>query len=77
MLVYLDDTFCISHVPRLPIKEISYQFSFKKDKVALPEVYLGARLEEKIFNALKIWNIFSREYIGEAIKLLERQLEKQ
>ena len=55
-----------------PMEEISSQFRFKKDKIAPPDIYLGAKLEENLLNQRKVCKIFSTEYIKASIDVAER-----
>ena len=57
MLVYVDDLLCVSQDPTLPMKEVSEVLRFKKDKIAPPEFYLGAKLERKNLNGKEVWTM--------------------
>ena len=77
MLVYVDDLLCISHEPAVPMKEISAVLRFKKDKIAPPEMYLGATLEQKVLNGKKAWKMSSKEYIKVAVDIATKGAEKR
>jgi len=77
ILVYVDDILCTSHDPKATMKEIQgKKVKFKKNKVAPPEVYLGATLQEKKLNDFKCWTMMSHTYLKAAFENVERQLPK-
>ena len=47
ILCYIDDVLGISIDPMQLMKSIQKAFKFKNDEIKSPEIYLGARLEEK------------------------------
>ncbi len=71
ILVYVDDILCISHEPLIPMKEITSTLRFKKDKIAPPEMYLGAKLEKKPLNGREVWTMTSVDYLKAAIDIVE------
>ena len=77
ILVYVDDILCISQDAKVPMREIMQSFKFKKDLIEPPQIYLGARLEEKSLNGRKMWTMSSRDYVKAIIKNLEERLQKK
>lgn len=59
------------------MKAISQTLRFKKDIIAPPDFYLGAKLEQKELDGVKMWTITSRDYVKAAISNLEEQLKKK
>ena len=57
ILCYVDDVLGISVDPMRLMKGIQKAFKFKNDKIKPPEIYLGAKLEEKELNGWKMWTI--------------------
>ena len=45
----------------------SEKIKFKNDKIAEPDMYLGARLQKKKINGKDAWTITSVDYIKAAI----------
>ena len=76
-LVYVDDILCISHDPMRPMQQIAQSLRFKKDKIAPPEFYLGAKLEKKNLNGKNVWTMTSREYVKAAVRNVEESLNKK
>ena len=77
ILVYVDDILCMSHKAVKTMKEIQKSFKFKKYKIEPPEIYLGARLEEKKMNGKNIWTMASTDYVKAATMNLEDNLKKK
>ena len=78
VLCYVDDILSISDDPTRATKGIQKQFKLKDDKVAEPEIYLGAELS-KIVNvdAVQCWALSSDKYIRAAVNTVEDVLRKQ
>ena len=76
MLVYVDDLLCVSHNAKNTMSELKRLMKFKKDKIAPPEMYLGATLEHKMLNGRKVWTMTSKDYIKAAIKNVEKNLQE-
>ena len=75
MLVYVDDILCMSHAPKRVMDAISKRFKFKKNKVQPPEMYLGARLEEKELNGRRVWTMSSKEYVKASVENVEERIK--
>jgi hypothetical protein len=77
ILVYVDDILCISYDPKIPMQQIQKILRFKNDRIAPPDFYLGARIEMKTLNGIKIWTMSSRDYIKAAVRNIEEALRKK
>ena len=47
ILVYIDDLLAISSDARSFIPEVAENFKLKKDKIDLPEIYIGGRIDKR------------------------------
>jgi hypothetical protein len=74
VLVYVDDIFSISHDTARTMDAIQEEFKFKNDEVAVPDVYLGAKLEKKVMNGVECWTMASDKYVNAAIQNVETKL---
>lgn len=77
ILCYVDDILCISFDPERPMNDIGMAFKFKKNIIEKPDIYLGAKLEEKILNGRRVWTMTSKEYVKLSIENVERQIKKR
>ena len=73
ILCYVDDILCISEKAYDVMIDISHKFKFKKDKIAPPENYLGAKLGKKSLwdadnNRHEMWTMSSVDYVKAAVK---------
>ena len=76
ILLYVDDALAIGENPRTQLEELDKYFMMKPDSIAVPKIYLGAKLAvEEMPNVAKAWGISSSKYIQDSIKNLERKLE--
>ena len=75
VLCYVDDILSISYKPVDTMKDIERAFKFKKNLIQKPDMYLGAKLEEKQLNGRKVWTITSKDYVKLSIENVERQLK--
>jgi hypothetical protein len=77
ILCYVDDILSISHDAKATMKAIERDFKFKKNEIAPPEIYLGARLEEKRLNGRNVWTMTSKDYVKAAIENVEKRASKR
>jgi hypothetical protein len=78
MLVYVDDLLSIHYGDESrAMKEVQAAFKFKNDEIAVPEFYLGGKLEEKNLNDTKCWTMTSRDYVKASIDNIEIQLKQK
>ena len=78
VLCYVDDILSISENPTRATDGIKATFKLKDDKVAEPEIYLGAELS-KLTNVdgVECWGLSSDKYVQAAVKNVEQTLLKQ
>ena len=77
ILCYVDDILTISLEPERPMNDIGKAFKFKKNLVEKPDIYLGAKLEEKILNGRKVWSMTSKDYVKLSIENVEKEFKKR
>ena len=67
-MTYVDDVVCISENAKEILQGIADgNINIKNNKVAPPEVYLGAKFHFKVMDDTGIWTISSEYYVGAAI----------
>ena len=77
ILCYVDDVLCISGDPMKSMQQIKLDFTLKDDKIAKPEVYLGATLAEfKTPDGTACWTMSPEQYVKAAVKNVEEDLAK-
>ena len=76
IICYVDDVLGLSMDATALMKEIQKDFKFKKDRVAPPEMYLGAYLEKKILNGKEVWTMCSKDYIKMAVENIQSRLKE-
>jgi hypothetical protein len=62
---------------KIPMQQIQKIRRLKNDRIAPPDFYLGARIEMKTLNGIKIWTMSSRDYIKAAVRNIEEALRKK
>ena len=77
ILCYVDDILSISMDAVKQLKDISSVLPLKKNKIAPPEFYLGARLEKKMLNGKEMWTMNSTDYVKAALENVSNQIEKR
>ena len=77
ILCYVDDILCISLQPERPMVDIGKAFKFKKGLIEKPDIYLGAKLEEKYLNGMNVWTMTSKEHLKLSVENVETRLEKR
>jgi hypothetical protein len=77
ILCYVDDVLCISHDPKKSMKRIQEDFKLKDDKIAEPDVYLGATLSKmKLESGKQCWTMSPEQYVKAAVTNVEEDLAK-
>ena len=77
VMTYVDDILAISLEPEEVLKSLkSETIRFKNDKIEAPEMYLGAKLQQKEINGVNCWTIGSVDYINAAVKTVESNIAK-
>ena len=79
ILLYTDDVLCVSEFPeRILRKELDKYFKLKPNSIGPPKLYLGAGIRKvELENGAKGWAASPSQYVQEAVKNVERYLEKQ
>jgi hypothetical protein len=71
VLMYVDDILTISVDAEAIFQDVQSTFKLKYDRIAAPEFYLGAKLQEKRINDVDCWTITSHDYVNAAFKNVE------
>ena len=83
MLLYVDDTLCLSEHPKEALLELNKYFGLKKDKkgnplIETPKIYLCGKLSQvQLPNGVIAWAISSSQYVQEAVRNIEDHLKRQ
>lgn len=76
ILVYVDDVLHFDHEPNILMEQLESIYRLK-DKAEAPDRYLGANIDKvQMQDGSVAWSMSSREYLSNAIRNLEQQLEK-
>ena len=76
VLLYVDDTRCISHRPREVLeKEIGKYWIMKKKSIGTPNIYLGNKVSNvTLENGVSAWSFRSSQYVQSAVHNVEKHL---
>ena len=74
ILVYVDNTLCISDEPKATMRGIQATFKLKDNRIEKPENYLGAQLTQKIISDNLCRTMSSEQYVKAAIATVEASL---
>ena len=78
ILMYVDDILAISIKAKEVLESIKAgTIQFKNDKIAPPEMYLGAKLQLKSINDHDSWTITSVDYINAAVKTVKEAIKER
>ena len=75
ILCYVDDILCISAKADEVMQQLQQKFKFKKDLIAPPENYLGARVKQKTIEGYTMWTISSADYVKAAVKNVDEAIK--
>jgi len=81
VLLYVDDTLCLSEHPKEALLELNKYFGLKKTKkgeplIESPSIYLGGKLSQvELPNGVVAWAVSSSQYVQEAVRNLELHLK--
>ena len=77
VLMYVDDILAISMDPTAILKSMEGDtVKYKNGKIEPPEMYLGAKLQEKEINDYSCWTISSADYIKAAVQTVKDSVNK-
>ena len=79
VLLYVDDTLCISMNPSDVIeKEIGKYWKLKPGSLGPPSIYLGNKVTKvTLENGVSAWSFSSSQYVQEAVKNVEEYLKRK
>ena len=76
VICYVGDILAVFTDPRAVLNELKAgNIKFKNDKIEPPEMYLGARLEEKQLGEIKCWTLTNLDYIKASLNNLKEVLK--
>jgi hypothetical protein len=77
LLIYVDDILAVSHQPKVLIDAIGEYYKVKPNSDKEPEIYLGANVEKvQMPDGREVWATSPRDYVKNAIKIVESLLEE-
>ena len=76
VLMYVDDILATSCDARAILNDVQATFKLKNDRIEAPELYLGAKLQEKSINGYKCWTVTRQDYVKAAVKNVEDAIKK-
>ncbi|KAG7369945.1 reverse transcriptase RNA-dependent DNA polymerase [Nitzschia inconspicua] len=78
VLIYVDDILAISHEAMEDLQKIDYYFKMKEGSMGDPDIYLGSKIRKVTLpNRVEAWMLSPTRYVMEAVKNVERYLEKE
>ncbi|GAX21971.1 hypothetical protein FisN_16Hh038 [Fistulifera solaris] len=78
ILLYTDDTLCVSENPeRVLREEIGKYFELKEESIGPPKIYLGGRVRKvELENGARAWSFSSSQYVQAAVANVEKYIKK-
>ncbi len=78
ILLYTDDTLCVSENPeRVLREEIGKYFELKEESIGPPKIYLGGRVRKvELENGTQAWSFSSSQYVQAAVANVEKYVGK-
>ena len=78
VLIYVDDILVVSHDANNDLAKIDYYFKMKEGSIGDPDIYLGSKIKQiTLPNGVDAWLMSPTKYVTEAVKNVERYLEKE
>ena len=79
ILLHTNDVLCVSEFPEKILRdELNKCFQLKPNSIGPPKMHLGAGIRQvTLDNGVKSWAASSSQCVREALKNVERHLEKQ
>ncbi len=78
VLMYVDDMLAISHEATSVLNSVrGNTIKYKNDKIAPPEMYLGAKLQLKTINGHDSWTVTSVDYVNAAVKTIRDAIKEK
>lgn len=78
MLLYTDDYLSVSHQPRAALDNLGKCFTLKHGSIGPPKICLGGKVSKMTLpNGEKAWAFSASQYVQEAVKNLDMQLDEK
>ena len=76
VLLYVDDTLCISEYPKEALLQIDKYFPMKRGSIGPPDIYLGGKVKKiQLPNGVEAWSLSMSQYVEAAINNLEKNIK--
>jgi hypothetical protein len=77
VLCYVDDVLSMSAEPKSTLRGLQSVFKLKDDKIAEPDIYLGAQLGKMNVDGHDCWTMSAEKYVIAFVRNVEESLEKK
>ena len=77
VLCYVDDVLSMSADPKATLRGLQSVFKLKDDKIAEPDIYLGAQLGKMNIDGLECWTMSAEKYVLASVRNVEESLAKK
>ena len=77
VLCYVDDVLSMSADPESTLRGLQSVFKLKNDKIAEPDIYLGAQLGKMVVDGYECWTMSAEKYVLASVRNVEEALEKK
>ncbi len=77
VLCYVDDVLSVSADPPKTLQGLQSTFKLKDDKIAEPDMYLGAQLGKMNVDGIDCWTMSAEKYVAASVKNIEETLAKR
>ena len=77
VLCYVDDVLAVSEDPKSTLEGLQSTFKLKDNKIAEPDMYLGAQLGKMQIDRHECWTMSAEKYVAASVKNVEEALAKR
>ncbi|KAI2504499.1 hypothetical protein MHU86_9998 [Fragilaria crotonensis] len=77
VLCYVDDVLSIAADPAATLRGLQSVFKLKDDKIAEPDIYLGAQLGKMEVDGHECWTMSAEKYVQASVRNVEESLAKK
>jgi hypothetical protein len=77
VLCYVDDVLSIAADPAATLWRLQSVFKLKDDKIAEPDIYLGAQLGKMVADGHECWTMSAEKYVQASVRNVEESLAKK
>lgn len=77
VLCYVDDVLSISADPGSTLRGLQSVFKLKEDKIAEPDIYMGAQLGRMNMEGHECWTMSAEKYVLASVLNVEEAPEKK